>query len=59
MITTLNTCIHSLGQNIFMNYLFEFQVAAVVGDLMDAEAMVVLKDLMNKLGSSSLYSRSV
>ena len=59
MITALNTCMHSHGQIYSWIVLFEFQVAAVVGDLMDAEAMVVLKDLMNKLGSSSLYSRSV
>ena len=34
------------------------EIAAVAGDDADAEAMVSLKDLMNKLGSSSLYSRS-
>lgn len=33
-------------------------MAAVVGDDVDAEAIIALKDLMNKFGSSNLFSRS-
>lgn len=33
-----------------------FQIAGVVGSLVDAESMVALKDLLNKLGSEDLYT---
>ena len=33
-------------------------IAAIVGDQVEAESIVALKDLINRLGSSSLYSRA-
>ncbi len=34
-------------------------MVAVAGDLVDAESMVALKDLFNRLGSANLQTRNV
>ena len=39
-----------------MNGLSGDQLAAVVGDMIDAEALVALKDLLNRCGSEGLYT---
>ena len=38
---------------------FIFQIHALIGDLVDVEAAVTLKDLLNKLGCKNIEARQV
>lgn len=54
-ITSVNSCFLFLQIN---NYEGD-QVAGIAGGLVDAESLVALKDLLNKLGSEALCTEEI